>query len=65
MKTAHWVRRTHLFRSDEYVCSACGAAGDRPYKVCPSCGAPMKGAKYDPSWADEAEDLSAILDDDW
>ena len=27
--------------------------------------APMKKTKYDPSWVDEAEGLSAILDDDW
>jgi hypothetical protein len=26
---------------------------------------PMKKAKYDPSWVDEAEGLSALLDDDW
>jgi len=25
----------------------------------------MKKAKYDPSWVDEAEGLSAIFDDDW
>ena len=37
----------------------------KPYTVCPSCGAAMKKAKYDPSWVDEAEGLSALLDDDW
>ena len=37
----------------------------KPYKVCPSCGAAMKKAKYAPSWVDEAEGLSALLDDDW
>ena len=26
---------------------------------------PMKKTKYDPSWVDEAEALSALLDDDW
>ena len=65
MKTAHWTHRTHLFRPDEYVCSVCGASFDRPWTVCPSCGAPMRKAKYDPSWVDEAEGLSAFLDDDW
>jgi len=25
----------------------------------------MKKTKYDPSWVDEAESLSAILDQDW
>lgn len=65
MKSAHWTQRTHLFRADEYICSGCKAVSDKPYRICPSCGAPMKKAKYDPSWVDEAEGLSALLDDDW
>ena len=35
------------------------------YSVCPVCQSSMKKTKYDPSWVDEAEGLSAILDDDW
>lgn len=65
MKTAHWAQHTHLFHPDEFICSACRRVSDRPYKVCPVCGAVMKKAKYDASWVDEAEGLSAILDDDW
>ena len=65
MKSAHWTQRTHLFRADEYICSACKASCDEPYMVCPSCGAPMKKSKYDPSWVDEIEAMSAMLDDDW
>ncbi len=65
MKQAHWTRRTHLFRADEYICSACGTSCPKPYTSCPACGAPMKKAKYDPSWVDEAEGLSAMMDDDW
>ena len=42
MKKASWTQKTHLFKADEYICSACGV-----------------------SWVDEAEALSAILDDDW
>lgn len=64
-KTAYWTRRTQLFRADEFVCSACEAVFGKPYRVCPACKAPMKKTKYDPSWADEADDLSALLDDDW
>lgn len=45
MKTAHWIQKTHLFRPDEFICSACKAACDKPYEVCPSCGEPMKKAK--------------------
>lgn len=63
--TARWIRRTHLFQADEYICSACGTSCVRPLRVCPGCGAGMKGTKYDPSWVDEAEGLSALLDDDW
>ena len=65
MKTAVWIRRTHLFRADELVCSACGAVSAKPYRVCPACGAAMKKTKADPSWVDEAEAMSALLDDDW
>ena len=65
MKIAHWTRRTHLFRADEFICSACGSSCENPYTSCPVCGATMKKTKVDPSWVDEAEGLSAILDDDW
>lgn len=65
MKASHWIQRTHLFRADEYICSACRSVYDKLYKVCPVCGVPMKKTKYDASWVDEAEGLSALLDDDW
>ena len=65
MRSPRWIRRTHLFRRDEYICSVCGASSDAPWRECPSCGAQMRNVKYDPSWVDEAEDLSSILDDDW
>ena len=65
MKAAHWVQKTHLFRPDEYICSACGTSCDKPYSVCPACGVPMGNTKYDASWVDEAAYLSTILDDDW
>ena len=65
MRAAHWVRKTHLFGPDEYVCSGCGAKAERPHRFCPVCGAPMSGSRYRASWVDEAEGLSALLDDDW
>ena len=65
MKSAHWTQRTHLFRADEYICSACKTVSDKPYILCPACGVAMKKAKYETSWVDEAEGLVAILDDDW
>ena len=65
MRAAYWIGRTHLFEADEYVCSSCGCLSERPYKVCPNCQKPMKKVKYDASWVDEAEGMSALLDDDW
>lgn len=65
MKIVRWTQRTHLFRADEFICSVCRSVSDKPYKVCPACGAAMKKAECDASWVDEAESLSAILDDDW
>ena len=65
MKRVHWIQKTHLFHADEYICSRCGAVSDKPYTVCPNCRSEMGKAKYDPSWVDEAEGLSVILDDDW
>lgn len=65
MKRDHWVQKTHLLRADEYICSACGASYRKPYRFCPNCKTVMNRSKYDPSWVDEAEGLSALLDDDW
>lgn len=60
-KKACWIRKTHLFRADEYVCSACERRFDRPYVQCPGCGRNMSGSKYDPTWVDEAE-ITDLLD---
>lgn len=65
MRQARWIKKTHLFKPDEYICSRCSATYDKPYKTCPNCGAAMGKTKCDPSWVDEAEGLSALLDDDW
>ena len=65
MKHTRWIRKTHLFQADEYTCSRCGASCGKLYKICPSCQSEMGKAKYDPFWVDEAEGLSAILEDDW
>jgi RNA polymerase subunit RPABC4/transcription elongation factor Spt4 len=65
MKRVRWIQKTHLFRADEYICSRCGAVCARPYKACPRCGSVMGRTKYDPSWVDEMEGMSALLDSDW
>lgn len=65
MRRVHWIQKTHLFKADEYICSRCGAAYSKPYEVCPNCQSVMGKSKYDPSWVDEAEGLSTLLDDDW
>ena len=62
---ARWIRRSHLFRRDEYICSRCGAVCDQPLAFCPNCDAQMKRVKADAGWVDEAEELSAFLDEDW
>lgn len=59
-KTAYWIRKTHLLRADEYVCSACGRRFRRPSPLCPSCGRRMTRSKYDASWVDEAEFLDMM-----
>ena len=65
MNKTSWIRKTHLFRADEYICSACGARSNKPYKTCPSCGAAMGRTRYNATWVDEAEGLSALMDEDW
>ena len=65
MKQAHWTQKTHLFSADEYICSRCGVSCCKPYKVCPNCRSAMGKSSYNPSWVDEAEGLSVLLDDDW
>ncbi len=63
-KTAYLTQRTHLFKSDEYICSACGCKMDRPFRECPSCHAGMTKSKSDPSWVDEAAIID-IFDDEF
>ncbi|MBQ6371580.1 MAG: hypothetical protein IJJ22_00470 [Oscillospiraceae bacterium] len=65
MRRPHWIRRPHLFKADEYVCSVCGKISPRPYKACPACKTILGKIKYDPSWVDEAEMMSAVTDEDW
>ena len=65
MKKAQWIQQTHLFRANEYICSRCGASSRKPNRTCLLCKSDMAKIKYEPSWVDEAEGLSALLDDDW
>ena len=65
MKAACWIHRSHLLRPDEYICPACKQKCNKAYHECPVCGARMKKGRDDLTWIDEAEELSAILDDDW
>ena len=63
MKTAKWIEKTHLFRPDEYVCSACGASFRKPAPACPHCGVKMNGGKYDPHHIDELEAMDMLFGD--
>ena len=62
-KKAYWTQKTHLFRADEYICSACGYSEDKAFRQCPSCGSDMHKSKYDPSWVDEAEMMAFFFGD--
>lgn len=57
VKHGYWVEENKLPNSSKFICSACGELAyyvqpnrDRtwkkccPYKICPNCGAKMKGA---------------------
>ena len=52
---AQWIRKAHLLRQDEFVCSACGHTQSRKTDTCPACGSRLSGTKRDPVWAEEAE----------
>lgn len=62
-KTAHWICHTHVFRSDEYECSNCGAISLKPPKTCPNCSMLVCGTKSDVGWVDEMEAIDAIFED--
>ena len=65
MSRVRWIKKTHLLRPDEYVCTGCGFVSSAPYAVGPDCSAVMGRTRVEASWVDEAEGLSALLDDDW
>ena len=62
-KSSHWIRHTHVFRSDEYECSNCGETVSRPKKICPNCGCTMRDSKGDLGWVDEMEAIDAFFED--
>ena len=62
-KKAHWICCTHILRSDEYECSACGYVSKEPYSVCPDCGSLMVRSDSDLNWIDEMEELDMMLED--
>ena len=59
-KKIYWIRKTHLFSRDEYICSSCGHREYKPLEVCPKCGAEPEGVKYKATWVDEAEFFDII-----
>ena len=65
MRQDLWIQKTHLFSKDEYICTACRAACDKPYQVCPVCGAGKTKVTYDAPWVDEAAEMDILLGDDW
>ena len=63
MEKAHWIRHTHVFRKDEYVCSVCKRTVPKPGRFCPYCGSKMDGTKTDVNWVDEMEAADSIFHD--
>lgn len=63
IRQPHWIVHSHLFDPDEYECSECGYAVRRAGKICPVCGAVIRGEKDDQRWIDEAEELDWLLED--
>ena len=57
-----WIQYAHLFRRDEYECTACGFFADKPYITCPNCGRTIKGVKYKASWVDEIEGIDVTIE---
>ena len=65
MRQDLWIQKTYLFGKDEYICTVCRAACDKPYRVCPVCGTEKRKVTYDASWVDEAAEMDILLGDDW
>lgn len=61
--TQRWILRTRLFGADEYECPACGGIVRRPAPACPACGTPLRPAKGDLGWLDEAEEMDWMAGD--
>ena len=61
-KVPYWIQKTHLFRKDEFICSACGCKAKKAYRYCPACGSYMIKVRYDASWVDEAEFMDMMWD---
>ncbi len=55
LKRGKWIKREHLFRKTEYVCSVCRAVFDRAYRFCPACGSMNSNGRSDPAWIEEME----------
>ena len=63
-KEPHWIVHSHLFSSDEYECSECGAMRRDTPRKCPCCGAKLLKIFDQREWIDEAEEIQWMLDDD-
>ena len=61
--TAYWIRKTHLFLNDEFICSNCQKNAMSPFEQCPHCGSVMTGEKKDSNWVDEACLIDIFCDD--
>ncbi|GEM_PF-2336805 len=57
------IRKTHLLRPDEFICSCCGFIGEHPFSECPKCKSEITKVKHTASWVDEIELEDIIFHD--
>lgn len=62
-ETAYWNTKTHMFKGDEHICSACGYVSKKRTGKCPGCGRKMRKGKKDLGWIDGMEAFDAIFGD--
>ena len=55
-RKGRWIRQSHLFGPDTYVCSLCKSVFSAKSDRCPACGASLPRVSTDPVWIDEMEE---------
>ena len=64
IREPHWIKHSHLFGSDEYECSECGAVYRRIFASCPNCGTVLHIVYDTQEWVDEEDEMNWLLEDE-